>query len=34
VNLVFSGGFTMRPALRSFVEFAAAYLARLAVVRG
>jgi DNA-binding transcriptional LysR family regulator len=34
VQLVFSGGGMMRPSVRAFVEFAAAYLARLGVVQG
>jgi DNA-binding transcriptional LysR family regulator len=34
VQLVFSGGGMMRPNVRAFVEFGAAYLARLGVVQG
>ena len=34
VQLVFSGGGMIRPSVRAFVEFGAAYLARLGVVRG
>jgi DNA-binding transcriptional LysR family regulator len=33
VQLVFSGGGMMRPSVRAFVEFGAAYLAQLGVVR-
>jgi DNA-binding transcriptional LysR family regulator len=34
VQLVFAGGGMMRPSVRAFVEFGAAYLARLGVVQG
>jgi DNA-binding transcriptional LysR family regulator len=34
VQLVFSGGGMMRPAVRAFVDFGADFLARLPVVRG